>query len=226
MYTLERIKSIETNYTLPDHVLEVLDALLMKIGGNPLAVSSNKESLKGLLNKLTADTYNAISAKILKSKPSLETVDDIFKTAHANMFYSKLYARLCLQMAPHAEIQQRIVEKSEAYVKDVANVTAEDRGATLFVCNLGLNGTIPMQLCTAMAKALQNAVEGNLDGDEEKTFVYVDHLALVLTQNKAFTDECALGPSIQKMLDLDTKRHKGISLKIIFKYMDIIDHFK
>ena len=226
MYTLERIKSIETNYTLPDHVLEVLDALLLKIGGNPLAVSTNKESLKGLLNKLTNDTYNAISAKILKSKPSLETVEDIFKTAHANMFYSKLYARLCLQMAPNAEMQQRILEKCEAYVKDVANVSAEDRGASLFVCNLGLNGTIPLQLCTTMAKGLQDAVEANVDGDEEKTFVYVDHLALILTQNKSFTDQCELGPSMKKVVDIDTKRHKGVTLKIIFKYMDILDHFK
>lgn len=234
MYTLAAFRQIEDtmSYTLPDDVFQLLETLTLKVGGNVSLLSkgkANKETLVGLLNKLTTDTYNAISAKVLSANPTTDTMRDVFKVAAGNMFYSKVYARLCHQLLQKNEsLKEEVVQLCAAYKQKIMErtVTLGDKGTTLFLANLALNGTLPLSEGIAMAHAFQTLVEEDSHGDEDVVAVWVDHVALLLTQNKAFTEACALMPRIQLILKLDTKVHKGVSLKTVFKYMDVLEHFQ
>ena len=234
MYTLAAFRQIEEtmSYTLPDDVFQLLETLTLKVGGNALLLSkgkANKETLVGLLNKLTTDTYNAISAKVLSANPTCETMRDVFKVAAGNMFYSKVYARLCHQLLQKNEsLRLEVTQLCATYQQKIVEreVTLGDKGTTLFLANLALNGTLPLSEGVAIAHAFQTLVEEDSKCDEDMVAIWVDHVSLLLTQNKAFTDACALDPRIQVLLKLDTKVHKGISLKTVFKYMDVLEHFQ
>ena len=231
MYTLAAFRQIEErmdHYMLPDYVYDVIQSLTLKVGGNASLVQKQvKESLVGLLNKLTTDTYATISTKILASTPTTETIDDIFKVASNNMFYSKVYARLCNQLVVKTDVLRAVVQdKCVAYIDQGGYTTAKNRGTTVFVANLALNGTLPMAECVRMAHAIQNRIEVNTDGEEDEVTELVEHLGLILMLNKTVTDACALESRMRAIVDLDTKTNKGITLKIVFKYMDILEHFK
>lgn len=236
MYTLKTIRTIEEamgDYVLPEHVFSILETLTQKVGGNTALMSRGKmtkESLNGLLNKLTTDTYLQISTKVMNSNPTQATIDTLFKVAGGNMFYSKVYARLCNQIVELKEaLRPCVLEKCAAHLLGLEGGDQEamrERGLTLFTTNLALNGCIPMDTCVEMARTLQTKVEENLDGDEETVSAYVDHLTVVLTQNKVLTDSCKLEARVRSVSEVDTKKHKGVSLKVVFKCMDILDHFK
>jgi hypothetical protein len=231
MYSLLSYRQIEEkmeNYMLSDCVYQIIESLTLKVGGNTSLVQKNvKESLVGLLNKLTNDTYATISTKILASAPSPETIEDIFKVAVNNMFYSKLYARLCSQLVSKNELLRPIVlDKCQGYIASVKEVGSKTRGTTLFVANLALNGTIPLSEGVRLGSLLQQYVEENMDGDEDIVAEWVEHLALLLMLNKTLTDACGLEERIRLLTEIDTSKHKGISLKTVFKYMDILEHFK
>jgi len=232
MYTLSAFRQIEETmgYTLPDDVFQLLETLTLKVGGNASLLSkgkANKETLVGMLNKLTTDTYNAISAKVLSANP--DTMRDVFKVAAGNMFYSKVYARLCHQLLQKNEsLREEVVQLSATYKQKIVErtVTLGDKGTTLFLANLALNGTLPLSEGVAMAHAFQTLVEEDSQGNEDVVAVWVEHVALLMTQNKAFTVACDMEPRIQLVLKLDTKVHKGVSLKTVFKYMDVLEHFQ
>jgi hypothetical protein len=234
MYTLAAFRQIEEtmSYTLPDDVFQLLETLTLKVGGNASLLSkgkATKETLVGLLNKLTTDTYNAISAKVLSANPTPDTMRDVFKVAAGNMFYSKVYARLCHQLLQKNEsLKDEVMQLYATYKQKIMDrkATLGDKGTTLFLANLALNGTLDVSEGVAMAHAFQTLVEEDSKGDEEVVAVWVEHVALLMTQTKAFTDACALEPRIQLVLKLDTKVHKGVSLKTVFKYMDVLEHFQ
>ena len=231
MYTLASFRQIEEkmdHFMLPDLVYQVIESLTLKVGGNASLVQKQvKESLVGLLNKLTTDTYAAISSKILASTPTVETIDDLFKVASNNMFYSKVYARLCHQVVLKNEALREVVhEKCTVYIGQCGNINAKHRGMTVFVANLALNGTIPLAEGVRLATTLQTMIEANTCGEEEVVSEWVEHLSLVLMLNKSLTEACALEPRMRSILDLDTNSNKGVTLKIVFRYMDILDHFK
>ena len=231
MYTLAAFRQIEermVTFVLPDYVYEVIESLTLKVGGSASLVQKQvKESFVGLLNKLTTDTYAAISTKILASTPVVETIDDLFKVAVNNVFYSKVYARLCNQLVLKNEALREVVNvKCTTYVAQCANVTAKNRGMTVFLANLALNGTVPMAECVKLATAFQTLVEVNSNGDEDQVSEWVEHLGLILMLHKSVTEACALEKRIKGILDMDTKTNKAITLKVVFKYMDISDHFK
>jgi hypothetical protein len=231
MFSLKSIRDIEEKmgeYSLSEEVFAVIAMLTSKVGGNTLLLSKgkvNKESLNGLLNKLTNDTYNQIAAKVLSSVPTSDTIDTIIKVANGNMFYSKVYARLCHQIIEKNDgLRVHLLEKCTSHVDGIANIG--ERGLTLFVTNLALNGCVPMELCVDMANRIQTKIEEHKDDDEEVVSTYIDHLTLILTQTKALTETCALEARVRTVSETDTKKHKGISLKNVFKCMDILDHFK
>jgi hypothetical protein len=231
MYSLAAFRQIEERmepFVLPAKIYEIIESLTIKVGGQAAFVQKQvKESLVGLLNKLTNDTYTAISSKILASSPTVETIDDIFKVACNNTFYSKVYARLCNQIiAKNESVRTHVQEKCTAFIDCAEQVTSKDRGMTTFVANLALNGTLPLSECVRYAHLLQSNVEANTEGNDETVAEYVEHLAILLTLNKSLTDACALEPRIKVTVELDTKKYKGVTLKTVFKYMDILDHFK
>ena len=231
MYTLAAYRQIEEkmeHFMLPDFVYQVIESLTVKVGGNVSLVQKQvKESLVGLLNKLTTDTYSTISTKILTSSPCVETIDDIFKVACNNMFYSKVYARLCSQIvAKNESLRQVVFSKCKDYIDSVETVSAKTRGTTLFVSNLALNGTIPLSEGVRLATTLQTLVESNTEGDEETVNEWVEHIAVVLMLSETLMNACALESRIRAVTELDTSKHSGVSLKVVFKYMDILEHFK
>ena len=231
MYSLAAFRQIEEgmeNYMLPESIYTIIEILTVKVGGSATSVPKQaKESLLTLLNKLTNDTYSTISTKILTASPTSETLTDVFKVAANNMFYSKLYARLCHQIVNKNEaLRPCILEKCTTYIESSIEVTSKQRSMTVFVTNLALNGTIPMSECVRLVHKFQTQIEANTDGDEDTVSEWVEHLALILTSNKTIMETCALEPRIQSIVELDTKKHKGITLKIIFKYMDVLEHFK
>ena len=231
MYSLAAFRQIEEgmeNYMLPESIYTIIEVLTVKVGGSATSVPKQaKESLLTLLNKLTNDTYSTISTKILTASPTSETLTDVFKVAANNMFYSKLYARLCHQIVNKNEaLRPCILEKCTTYIDSSLEVTSKQRSMTVFVTNLALNGTIPTSECVRLVYKFQTQIEANTDGDEDIVSEWVEHLALILTSNKTIMDTCSLEPRIQSIVELDPKKHKGITLKIIFKYMDVLEHFK
>jgi hypothetical protein len=216
------------HYMLPDEVYQIIEKLTLKVGGTSSSVQKQtKESLVGLLNKLTTDTYATISTKILASTPTTETLDELFKVASNNMFYSKVYARLCNQLVSMNESFRAVVhQKCSAFIGEASEVTLKHRGMTLFVTNLALNGTLPISEYVRLAHSFQDLVESNVQGDEDRVYEWTEHLALLLTVNKSLTDTCALEPRMKGVVELDSKNNKGITLKVVFKFMDILDHFK
>ena len=148
MYTLKAFRTIEETmgeFALPEEVFALLEMLTQKVGGNTALMTRGKmtkESMNGLLNKLTNDTYLQISTKVLNSNPTQATIDTLFKVACGNMFYSKVYARLCNQIVEVKEaLRPCVADKCSEHVQKLQAGVQEalkDRGLTLFATNLSL----------------------------------------------------------------------------------------
>jgi hypothetical protein len=231
IYSLAAIRKIEAampSRTVPEEVYLLIQSLTEKVGGNmPTKSVSMKENVTGLLNKLTTDTYAVITTKVCGLPLTESLVEDVFIFAYRNTFYSKLYARLVKDMVSvQTSLLPFIEAKYTAYLGEVKALTPEDKGKTLLLVLLALNGTVNVDLGIRIVTALQAFVEANLHNDESCTFPWVEHLTVALTQNKSFTASCNVEERIRAITEMDVKKTKGVSLKVVFKYMDILDHFK
>jgi hypothetical protein len=243
-YTLSQFKEIETNgfdLTLSPAVVEAIRTLASIVGAvsysptpvfpKPVGKQGQFGEVVGLLNKLTADSYDKISVNVIAVIDHFDPAETeklceaIFGIASGNRFYSKLYANLCKELCRYPAFKEIMNKRCGAL--DLSTLTSEGRALTLFLGNLAINGAIPQEVAVHAAQELQRLVEENLDSAEKKPQIeeWTEHLALLLTISKQFKAACGLDDRLLKISKLPHKAHPGLSVKTIFRYLDILEHF-
>lgn len=248
-YTLARFKEIETagfDYTIPDEIVEAIRAIASIVGAatyshspvfpKPVSKLTGEKRLGevvGLLNKLTADSYDKISGKVVEVIGHLDPSDTdklceaVFRIASGNRFYSKIYANLCKELCQYPAFKQILDAKCEGCAAGLATLTPDGRALTLFLTNLAVNGTISQGVAVEAAQQLQQLVEEGVESADKKPQVeeWTEHLALMLTVQKQFKTACGLDDRLSLISKMLPKAHPGLSVKTVFRYLDMIEHF-
>ena len=245
-YTLAQFKEIETNgfdLTLSPAVVEAIRALASIVGAvtysptpvfpKPVGKQGQFGEVVGLLNKLTADSYDKISANVIAVIDHFDPAETeklceaIFGIASGNRFYSKLYANLCKELCRYPVFKDIMTKRCDACVQELGALTPEGRALTLFLGNLAVNGAIPQEVAVHAAQEIQRRVEENVDSADKKAQVEegTEHLFLLLTLNKPFKAACGLDERLARMSKLPPKAHAGLSVKTVFRYLDMLEHF-
>jgi hypothetical protein len=248
-YTLAQFKEIEAagfDYAIPPEIVDSIRAIASIVGAvsysptpvfpKPISKQGGEKSLGevvGLLNKLTADSYDKIAVKIVGVIGHLDPSDTdklceaVFRIASGNRFYSKIYANLCKELCQYPAFKQILDTTCEGYAAGVHAITADGRALTLFLTNLAVNHTISMAIAVQAAQQLQQLVEDSVDSADKKEQIdeWTEHLALMLTVHKPFKAACGLDARLAQLSKLKPKEHAGLSVKTIFRYLDMIEHF-
>ena len=248
MYTLAQYKEIEAagfDYRIPDNILEAIRAIASIVGAvsySPAPVfpkPAPKHSagalgeVVGLLNKLTTDTYDKISTLVVELIDHLDPAETdklceaVFRIASGNRFYSKIYANLCKLLCKFPAFKEILDRTCALRAGELAELTSDGRALTLFLTNLALNNTIQAAVVVGVAQQLQQLVEDHVDDAAKKPQIeeWSEHLALMLTQQRAFTASCGLQDRMLRTSQLIPKAHPGLSIKTVFRYLDILEHF-
>ena len=248
-YTLARFKEIEVagfDYSIPDDIVEKIRAIASIVGAatyshspvfpKPISKQGGEKRLGevvGLLNKLTADSYDKIAGKVVEVIGHLDPAETdklceaVFQIASGNRFYSKIYANLCKELCQYPAFKQILDAKCEGYAAGLPAITPDGRALTLFLTNLAVNGTIAQGVALQAAQLLQQLVEEGVDNADKKPQVeeWTEHLALMLTVHKPFKTACGLDDRLVAISKMLPKSHPGLSVKTVFRYLDMIEHF-
>lgn len=245
-YTLAQFKEIEAagfDYAIPPEIVDAIRAIASIVGAVsyspspvfPKAIKPSDEKrlgeVVGLLNKLTADSYDKIAGKIvgvighLDPSETDKLCEAVFRIASGNRFYSKIYANLCKELCQYPAFKQILDSTCAGYTAGA--LTVDMRALTLFLTNLAVNHTISMGIAVQAAQRLQQLVEDSVDSADKKEQIdeWTEHLALMLTVQKPFKAACGLDGRLVLLSQLKPKEHAGLSVKTIFRYLDIIEHF-
>ncbi len=177
-----------------------------------------------------------------------ELCNFIFDIASTNKFYSELYAELYYHLLTSYKILENIFRNSfNQYIKLFDNIetcsptqdydlfcrinkTNEKRRAmSLFIVNLMKKNIITSEQVIDIVIHLQNVIETDLNDENEKVKIeeLCENIFLIYTNGHnqikivpLFDD---LFKRIANITTLDIKEHKGLSNKVKFKYMDIVE---
>tara|TARA_X000001036_G_scaffold380811_1_gene372450 strand:- start:526 stop:1446 length:921 start_codon:yes stop_codon:yes gene_type:complete len=177
-----------------------------------------------------------------------ELCNFIFDIASTNKFYSELYAELYYHLLTSYKILENIFRNSfNQYIKLFDNIetcsptqdydlfcrinkTNEKRRAmSLFIVNLMKKNIITSEQVIDIVIHLQNVIESDLNNENEKVKIeeLCENIFLIYTNGHnqikivpLFDD---LFKRIANITTLDIKEHKGLSNKVKFKYMDIVE---
>lgn len=245
-YTLSAFEEVEAagfDYAIPPEIVKAIQRIAGIVGATtysptPVFPKPDKKGGKlgevvGLLNKLTAESYAKIGGKVVDLMGHLDPAETdkfcetVFSIASGNRFYSKIYADLCKELCKYEGFKTLLDARCAKYATDLPTTTADGRALTLFVTNLALNGSIAQSLAVSGAQQLQDLIEASLDDAAKKEQVeeWSEHLALMLTQQRAFTAACGLQARLAAISKTAPKARAGLSIKTVFRYMDILEHF-
>lgn len=245
-YTLSAFEEIEAagfDYAIPPEIVKAIQRIAGIVGAvsyspTPVFPKPDKKGGKlgevvGLLNKLTAESYDKVAGKVVDVMGHLDPAETdkfcetVFTIASGNRFYSKIYANLCKELCKYEGFKTLLDARCAKYATDLPTTTAEGRALTLFVTNLAINGSIALEIAVSGAQQLQDLIEANLGdaGKKEQIEEWSEHLALMLTQQRGFTAACGLQARMAALSKTPPKTHAGLSLKTVFRYMDMVEHF-
>uniref|UniRef100_A0A6C0KG52 MIF4G domain-containing protein n=1 Tax=viral metagenome TaxID=1070528 RepID=A0A6C0KG52_9ZZZZ len=228
-----KISDINTDY---DKLFSAVKDILNKI------TCDNYNTMKDKL-LLEMRSYNINEENMSKICKS------IFSIATNNKFYSKVYAQLYKVLIETYEDFKNIYSTSfEEFIKIFDNIefiNSEDdydeycrvnklnemrKALTIFFVNLMKLDVISENKIIHLIIKLQNLVNNYQEMQEKRNVnVYIaDILYLFIVEgkeniknNKNFYD--VIKYNIKQIVEIDTKVNKGITNKMIFKYMDILD---
>ena len=245
-YPISAFEEIEAggfDYSIPPEIVKAIQRIAGIVGAvpyspTPVFPKPDKKGgrlgeVVGLLNKLTADSYDKIAGKVVDMMGHLDPsetdkfCETVFTIASGNRFYSKIYANLCKELCKYEGFKALLDARCAKFSTDLATTTAEGRALTLFVTHLAINGSIALEIAVSGAQQLQALVEANLDEASKKEQIeeWSEHLALMLTLQKGFTAACGLQARMVALSKTPPKARAGVSIKTVFRYMDMVEHF-
>ena len=225
MYTLDVIRRLEKkpgSYALPPEVVDLIASISDQLGICPISAPARKESLNGLLNKLTHETYPDI-APLIGKLLTPGAFDELYAVMSGNMFYAKLYAQLCGALfAQHATLQDYLQAKLDGV--DLRRLKDTERSHTALFAALFKVGLLPAvkdvapRLCELIIELWDDA--GHKDQISELT----EHLFILITADVRSYRH--LRGSVESIAAAPPARFKGLCNKTTFRLMDISDRFE
>jgi hypothetical protein len=225
IYTLDVIRRIEKKpgtYSLPAEVVDLIASISDQLGISPISAPARKESLNGLLNKLTHETYPGI-APLIGKLLTPGAFDELYAVMSGNMFYAKLYAQLCSSLvAQHPTLQDYLQAKLDS--ADLRRLKDTERSHTALFAALGKAGLLPP--VKDVAPRLCELIVELWDDPEQKDQIseLTEHLFILITTDvRAYRH---LRGSVAHIAAASPARFKGLCNKTTFRLMDISDRFE
>jgi hypothetical protein len=246
MYTLSDIKQIKktTKCVLPQETLDIIAKISKMIGGEtqiPMfkveKVHTIPQQITILLNKMTEENYKDIESKLIKlieTNPS--EIDNcstiIFDIISNNAFYGNIYASLYVSLVNRwsnfKELFQVRLNQHMIHLKNIKIVPSSDydefckcneineryRTFSQFIVHLTLQGIIDN---TTFHIFLQHLIQllHTLNNSDNKSSMdeIVEHLYVCIIKSKP----------MKLNISRDSLTMKGVSNKVMFRLMDILD---
>jgi len=227
-------------------------------------IDANIVNIQKLLNKLTDETYKQIQSDIIKEidiiinndydlKEINKIPEQIFAMASSNSFYSKIYARLYLDIISKFEfIKNSVIITFDKLKNDINTIDfcnpEEDydkfcqinkdnttrKALLLFHVNLmNLNvitSDFMMNVLWYILKQILTFIKQDnkkpiVDELSELLFIIVTNGFTKLSKHKKWS-KLSILDEIEKLSDMDTDDYPSISNKTIFKCMDIVENIE
>lgn len=230
MHTLDVFRRIEKQQrghpprNLPVGVLDLVRDLIEQMGLSAhVPARSKPESLNGLMNKLSPETYREVAPLILRTLTP-ESYEDLFSILSTNSFFAALYADLCASLAAdHPAFHALLQEKLAAVSLD--DLSDTNRARTAFFAALGAKGVVPNSKLADMARGICDGVKDSWDdaANRDKLAEWAEHLFILVNTSVALHRPIA--ESVSFIAAAPLRPHPGLTNKTLFRFMDITDRF-
>jgi hypothetical protein len=249
MYTIHDFHQMKRTQLLPAEVVEQITYISKKIGINQLQPEFKVEKVYNvpqqitiLLNKLTEDSFKSVQDKIIQLidkniEDSKEISVVIFNIIRMNSFYGKLYAKLYfsfVQKWPNfmdfvqEQFRQHLLDLETIQIVSSSNYEEfckcnelNDKYKTFsqFIVHLTLQKVVSIDGLNTLIQKLIDMLYVLKDSDRKLVMdEIVEHLYLCIIISKP----------IHKQLNFEKSKLNmtGISNKVLFRLMDIMDLLK
>ena len=230
MYALDLFRKLEKRQRgqaprlLSPQLLDAIGLLTKELGVTlPAHCVRKPDSLNGLLNKLSPETYREI-APLIRSSLSPATYEELYGTLQSNSFYAALYADLCAGLTQeHLGFNDLLQAKLAAV--DLRSLTDAQRAQTALFAQLGKRGVVPNTTVAAMGQALVALVTEGWDdaANRDALIEWAEHLFILVTADPAL--HRPLAERVAAVAAALPRQHAGFSNKTAFRFMDISDRF-
>ena len=212
-----------------------------------------RESLNKLTKDNFDNNSKKIIDKISEFDVNSENITQIcnliFDTSSKNGFYSEVYANLCKKLIEKYPIMNLIIkDEFEKYKVMFDNINYVDPNVDYdefcknnkenetrmsigkFFTNLMNNNIISYEKIYELVLTLQNNLYNNQNDIDErkKNDMYVENISNIIQVGheklKQHPNWELIYKKIEYLSNIDTKKHKGISSKCVFTYMDILEY--
>jgi len=232
-FKVTKILDVKTSM---DEVFNQLRDLLNKLTKNNFDINSNK-----IIEKINEFNVNGENIN--------QICNLIFNTSSKNGFYSEVYANLCKKIIEKYPIMKLIIKNEfEKYKVMFDNINYVDPNVDYdefcknnkeneirmsigkFFTNLMNNNIISCEQIYDLVLSLQNILynnQNNLD-ERKKNDMYIENISNIILigdeKLKQHPKWDLIYKKIEYLSTIDNKKHKGISSKCVFTYMDILEY--
>lgn len=214
-------------------------------------IEKDMNIIREFLNKLTEKTYDENLKKIIDKVTILEKKDliiiskNIFEIASSNKFYSMIYAKLYKDLIEILEEMEDLciknfdsfmilfeniqyIDSEEDYDKfcEINEQNEKRKAMSQFFINLVKNNVIKNEKMIELIISLQEKMFENLMNANKKREAeeIAENLYILLYKNKyLFEEQKQIFENIERVPDLNKKVYPGLTNKIIFKHLDIME---
>jgi hypothetical protein len=220
---MRQLEKASSRLVLPDAVLDIINSLSTQMG---IAVTptpaKRRETLNGLLNKLTYETYKEVAPQIEDIVAS-EAYETLYKVVSSNAFYAPLYAELCETLVKrHGDLQTFL----EVKAMTVTVTALGERAHTSFIAALVNRSVLDVSVVQRLSAVILSSVQEFMDDADHKERIgeWVEHLFLLVSANVAM--HRTLSGAVTAIAALNPAQHEGLCNKTLFRLMDVIDLFE
>lgn len=241
MYTLSDFTTIhkQNKYVLPTDVMERIQMLCTSIGATPkFSVMVQKrgtlQDAMREINKLTQEnksTQIPLLLEIIENIHIASFMDLFFTILCKNSFFSSVYAELYQQLHHKYDIISFWDVKYASYVETLKNIQIvgpenydeyckihalhdEMRTFTLFLVQLTNLGIIPRHYYETVVSVVFQQIDIFMHSNKEIMNELVELMVILNPKDE----------KIKHLSSLNPANYAGINHKIIFRFMDILNH--
>tara|TARA_A100001011_G_scaffold292907_1_gene304703 strand:+ start:81 stop:950 length:870 start_codon:yes stop_codon:yes gene_type:complete len=217
------------------------------------------DCITSLLNKLTSKNYDIIKNEIIenmhnliKNETSLKKMEElslfIFNIASKNKFWSKIYAKLYVDLINEFSIMKDIckknfnnllelfknirigdAEKNYELFCQINNENEKRKSICCFFVNLMIYGIIEENEIINLIFSLTNIFKNNINNIDykninyeicENLYILIKEISSVVKNKKDFE---TIKSFVKYITDLKFNNYKGLSSKTYFKFLDLYD---
>ena len=216
--------------------------------------NASLDKIREAMNKISSANYEKLLSKIteyVKEVPA-ELAPDlcslVFQTAHSNLFFSKLYAKLFIKLTEFIpELKECVLKMLDNYADtfnkiespdpvaeydrfcDVNKENAKRRAAAVFLANLVMSNYLDIAPYLELLGSLQDRAEElcSQDGFEtgiqevaEVQYLVAKEIAVFSKDDPAWTEHCH---RLRAFGQRKAKDFPSLTHKAVFRYMDATD---